>query len=65
MKHESHENSKIQITDGMLFSEIYQKSYIPINLIDEIKEADILLLPYEGFRIEMISFSRECIVYHF
>lgn len=50
MKHESHENSKIQITDGMLFSEIYQKSYIPINLIDEIKEADILLLPYEGFR---------------
>lgn len=50
MKHESYEKSKIEITNGILFSEIYQKPYIPLNLIDKIKEADILLLPYEGFR---------------
>lgn len=50
MKHESYENSKVEINDGLLFSEIYEKPYIPMELLSQIKEADILLLPYEGFR---------------
>ena len=49
MKHESYENSKVEINDGLLFSEIYEKPYIPMELLSQIKEADILLLPYEGF----------------
>lgn len=51
MKHESNETSKIEITDGKYtFSDIYQKDYTPHEIIDVIKQADILILPYEGFR---------------
>lgn len=51
MEHESNEISNLKIidyTEG--FEEIYQKPYIPEEFINDIKEANVLLVPSESFR---------------
>jgi hypothetical protein len=51
MLHESNEKSKIQISDATVsFNDVYQNSNLPPELLEKIKTADILLLPYEDFR---------------
>lgn len=51
MRHEIKTEAKIDITNGSYtFEDIYNKPFTPKELIDKIKKADILFLPYEGFR---------------
>lgn len=51
MKHESNEKLKIEVIDTELnFESIYSKPYIPVEYLNEIRSADILLIPYEKFR---------------
>lgn len=42
---------KVQIIDSDLtFEKIYEKKYIPIEYLDEIKKANLLIVPNENFR---------------
>lgn len=51
MRHEIEEKAQIYITDGLYtFEDIYNKPYTPKELIENIKKAEILFLPYEDFR---------------
>ena len=50
MKFDSTTNDIVEISDGISFNDVYKKPYVPIELIDEIKSASVLLLPYENFR---------------
>jgi len=51
MLHESSEKSKIQISDAPIsFSDVYQNQNLSPELLEKIKVADILLLPYMDFR---------------
>ena len=52
MKHEVFKTSlNVEETD-ITFDEIYKKKYIPIEYIDEIKGANLLIIPNENFRDE-------------
>ena len=52
MKHEVFKTSlNVEETD-ITFEEIYKKKYIPIEYIDEIKGANLLIIPNENFRDE-------------
>lgn len=51
MLHESNEKSKVRISDASVsFNEVYQNSNLSPELLEKIKAADILLLPYADFR---------------
>lgn len=51
MLHESNEKSKVRISDASVsFNEVYQNSNLFPELLEKIKAADILLLPYADFR---------------
>jgi len=51
MLHESKEESKVEIYNGKItFNDIYEKNNLPIELIESIKNADILLIPHEDFK---------------
>lgn len=51
MKQTALDNIKIYDTD-ISFEQIYNKDYIPKDYIEEIKKANLLILPYESFRDE-------------
>jgi len=52
MKHEIIE-TRIEIQDtDITFEDIYAKTYIPQDYIEDIKQADILVIPEENFREE-------------
>ncbi|EPZ46363.1 hypothetical protein [Alicyclobacillus acidoterrestris] len=51
MIHESNEKSKVEIHEiSTTFNEIYRKPYFPLELEEEIKKANALIIPYETFR---------------
>lgn len=51
MLHERDEKSKIQISDATVsFKNVYQSPNLSPELMEKIKTADILLLPYADFR---------------
>lgn len=50
MEFGSEKDNVVEITDGIFFNDVYGKPYVPVELIDEIKSASVLLLPYENFR---------------
>ncbi|MEC2744709.1 hypothetical protein P9Z56_29175 [Bacillus cereus] len=51
MKHESNKVNELIITDSNLtFKEIYAKSYFPKELEEDVKKANFLLIPYDGFK---------------
>ena len=51
MLHESELEKKIQVTDvDINFESIYEKDYIPKKYIEDIKQANVLIIPNEGFR---------------
>lgn len=61
MKHESNDVKETIIRDiSLSFEDIYLKPYTPKSNIDEIKKADILLIPYEGYRETKGYFFPEC-----
>lgn len=52
MQHESFDNIlKISDTD-ITFEQIYGKNYVPAEYLDEIKKANLLIIPNESFRNE-------------
>lgn len=52
MQHESFDNIlKISDTD-ITFEQIYEKDYVPVEYLDEIKKANLLIIPNESFRDE-------------
>lgn len=51
MLHESDLEQKINVTDADInFESIYEKDYIPQKYIEDIKQANVLIIPNEGFR---------------
>jgi hypothetical protein len=51
MLHESNEKSKVRISDASVsFNDVYQNPNLSPELLEKIKAADILLLPYADFR---------------
>lgn len=52
MKHEIADMA-LNISDSdITFEKIYRKPYVPMEYIDDIKKANLLILPNEGFRDE-------------
>lgn len=52
MQHEIF-NKSIKVSDSdITFERIYGKDYIPVEYIDDIKMANLLIIPNEGFRDE-------------
>lgn len=52
MKHEIfYTDLNVSDTD-ITFEEIYRKPYVPMEYIDDIKKANLLIIPNEGFRDE-------------
>ena len=61
MKHESDIEKKIDVIDTELsFESIYKKEYMPKEYEEEIKSANILLIPNESFRDKQGLFFPEC-----
>jgi len=60
--HESDLENNIKITDTDInFEIIYNKNYIPQQYINEIKKANVLIIPSEGFRDDNdICYFPEC-----
>ncbi len=50
MKHEIFGNTLKIVDTDLTFEEIYDKDYIPKDYMDEIKRANLLIIPNEGFR---------------
>jgi hypothetical protein len=51
MLHESSETNKLEIQDAdTTFADIYTKPYFPKEYEDDVKKANVLLLPYPSFR---------------
>lgn len=51
MLHESDLEQKLTVTDvDTNFESIYEKDYIPQKYIEDIKQANVLIIPNEGFR---------------
>ena len=58
MLHESDLEQKINVTDvDINFESIYEKDYIPQKYIEEIKQANVLIIPNEGFRLKKVYSS--------
>ena len=51
MKHTEPDIIRVSDTD-ITFEQIYSKKYIPLEYIDEIKKANLLIIPNENFRDE-------------
>lgn len=61
MEHESNEILNLNIEDYKEgFEEVYKKSYIPKEYINDIKAANVLLVPSEHFRDKEGLFFPEC-----
>lgn len=61
MLHESDLKQKINVTDADInFESIYEKDYIPQKYIEDIKQANVLIIPNEGFRDKKGLFFPEC-----
>lgn len=61
MKHESDKIQEVEIEDISLnFDEVYTKQYIPTDHLDDIKKANVLLLPNENFKGNKGYFFPEC-----
>lgn len=57
MLHESDLEQKINVTDADInFESIYEKDYIPQKYIEDIKQANVLIIPNEGFRDKKVYF---------
>ncbi len=52
MKHEAFDTSWNVFDTDITFEEIYKKPYVPEEFIDDIKKANLLIIPNEGFRDE-------------
>lgn len=52
MKHEIFDTTLNVSDTDITFEEIYSKPYIPMEYIDDIKKANLLIIPNEGFRNE-------------
>lgn len=51
MLHESNEKVKVQVHNARLsFEDVYHKDNLSPNLLENIKNADIILLPHENFK---------------
>ena len=50
MKHEIFGNTLKIVDTDLTFEQIYDKDYIPKDYMDEIKRANLLIIPNEGFR---------------
>ena len=51
MKHESNEVVKCRIEEGdITFQEVYKKPYFPSEYEEDLKNANVLFVPYENFR---------------
>lgn len=61
MLHESDLEKDIKITDTDInFETLLQKEYIPQKYIEDIKKANVLIIPNEGFRDNDGCFFPEC-----
>ncbi len=61
MKHESDIEKMIDVIDTELnFESVYKKAYVPKEYEDEIKSANVLLIPNENFRGKQGLFFPEC-----
>lgn len=61
MLHESDLEQKLTVTDvDTNFESIYEKDYIPQKYIEDIKQANVLIIPNEGFRNKKGVFFPEC-----
>lgn len=61
MLHESNLEKEIQVTDiDVNFESIYKKDYTPQKYIEDIKQANVLIIPNEGFRDKKGYFFPEC-----
>lgn len=61
MLHESNVEKELKITDtDVNFEVIYDKEYIPQKYLDSIKNANVLLIPHEGFRDKKGYYFPEC-----
>ena len=61
MKHESDIEKMIDVIDTELsFESVYKKEYMPKEYEDEIKSANVLLIPNENFRGKQGLFFPEC-----
>ena len=50
MKHEIFD-TVLNVTDSnVTFEKIYKKEYVPMEYLDEIKKANLLIIPNENFR---------------
>ena len=52
MKHESNERSVVVQNNSVTFDQVYDKAYIPREYEDDIRKANLLILPEESFREE-------------
>lgn len=50
MKHEIFGNTLKIVDTDLTFEQIYDRDYIPKDYMDEIKRANLLIIPNEGFR---------------
>lgn len=50
MKHEIFDTILNVFDTDVTFEEIYKKPYVPVEYIDDIKKANLLIIPNEGFR---------------
>ncbi|OOR21735.1 hypothetical protein [Bacillus cereus] len=66
MIHESNKVNDLVITEGKLnFEDIYSKSYFPKEYEEDLKKANLLLIPYEGFKtIEDPVFPEETMKFY-
>lgn len=61
LQHESDLEKEIRVTDvDINFKSIYEKDYIPKKYIEDIKQANILIIPNDGFREKKGLFFPEC-----
>ena len=50
MKHEIFDTTMNVSDTDVTFEEIYKKPYVPVEYLDDIKNANLLIIPNEGFR---------------
>ena len=50
MKHEIFDPVVNVLDSNVTFEQIYKKAYIPVEYIDDIKKANLLIIPNEDFR---------------
>lgn len=61
MVHESLKDNELLIEDtDLTFEEVYEKPYTPKEYMEEIKQANVLMIPEEGYRDNPDNFFPEC-----